>query len=281
MGTDGRYTGGRVIATGHQSVIEATHRLLQIDPRQLAGLKVRAGEHLAAILTTTFLGNAPHAVDLRGDVDLRFNLPEQPPFPLSPGGDVAFEVKSMPGPFREFSESINRAARRGHRENFSIIVLVEHANDILSSAHPVLMQAQNALLRKAPGETSRNIFLVIHPFDRFALETYESPAIGAALAPAAIHPALDTLWVLWVPDHLTVWCTKDQTWTDLLFTGANLDEPPEAGRSPLAVLQEAESDFLAAVAGHSGYTDSPYLYEIARSQDPSTRRPAPSPSPGR
>jgi hypothetical protein len=42
--------------------------------KQLGKLKIRSGEHLAAILTTTFLRTAPAEVDTRGGVDLWFDL---------------------------------------------------------------------------------------------------------------------------------------------------------------------------------------------------------------
>jgi len=46
----------------------------KLTPEQLSNLRVRTGEHLAAILTTTFLRTAPAEVDTKGDVDLWFDL---------------------------------------------------------------------------------------------------------------------------------------------------------------------------------------------------------------
>ena len=46
----------------------------KLPPEQLRKLRVRAGEHLAAILTTTFLRTAPTEVDTEGGVDLWFDL---------------------------------------------------------------------------------------------------------------------------------------------------------------------------------------------------------------
>ena len=45
----------------------------KLAPEQLRKLRVRAGEHLAAILTTTFLRTAPAEVDTKGGVDLWFD----------------------------------------------------------------------------------------------------------------------------------------------------------------------------------------------------------------
>jgi hypothetical protein len=257
------YAGGPVIAIWHRNVARAAHTVLQLPPDQLAGLKVRSGEHLAAILTTVVLGVAPYEVDTRGDVDLRFRLADSVPFALLPSDkDVAaFEIKSMPGPFRKFDNAIDMTdpAQRDTR-GLTLDVKVETANDILASAQPLLGRAQESLSRKAGPNESQNVFLVIHPFDRFAIETYQSPVIAAALAP--LNVAVDTVWVLWVPDHLTVWSTKSNRWTDLMFTAIRPDESAKRGPSSLSVLQDAESEFLTGV-GHDAA--SPYLFGLSGS----------------
>ncbi|MEV4139345.1 hypothetical protein AB0J72_45180 [Dactylosporangium sp. NPDC049742] len=261
MGEDDRkYTGGQVIAIWHRAVVRAADALLQLPPDQLAGLKVRSGEHLAAILTTAFLGDTPLAIDTHGDVDLRFRLSDANPFTLLPAGtnEVAFEIKSMPGPYREFDHAIDVARTTSDAIGSSLTVMVESANDILADARPLLERAQRSLLRKTSQHVSRNIFLVVHPLDRFALETYESLFIGAALAPLDL--SVDTVWVLWVPDHLTVWSRTDDSWTDLMFTAINPDEEVPTAPDSLSILQDAETHLLGE-AGHR--TGSPYLFRLS------------------
>src|SRR5262245_31350814 len=109
MAGDDRYLGGHVIAIWHRAVAGAVHDVLLLPSHQLAGLKVRSGEHLAAILITAFLGVPPYEVDTRGDLDFRFRLVDPGRFDLLPADkDVAaFEVKSMPGPFRKFDNKID------------------------------------------------------------------------------------------------------------------------------------------------------------------------------
>jgi hypothetical protein len=90
----------------------------KLTPKQLRKLKVRSGEHLAAILTTTFLRTAPTQVDTMGDVDLWFDLAQaQDPRPAgilpARATHAAFEVKSLPGGFREFDAASDRDAARG------------------------------------------------------------------------------------------------------------------------------------------------------------------------
>ncbi|SCL26426.1 hypothetical protein GA0070616_3305 [Micromonospora nigra] len=253
------YTGAPVVAIMHRAVADAARAVSQLPSEQLAGLDVRAGEHLAAILATAFLGVVPFKVDTDGDVDLRFRLPDTSAFPLLASGEIAFEVKSTPGPFRKFDHSIGVAISRGDADGLSISVKVESADGILASSRPMLDRAQISLQRKTSNDVSRNIFLVIHPFDRFAVEIYESPIIGPALAPLDVDA--DTVWVLWVPDHLVVWSRREGRWTDLLFNGMDRDEMTAARSESLAVLQEVELKFLADVGYQAG---SPYLFGLAQ-----------------
>jgi hypothetical protein len=69
---EGRLT----IVTWRRTLRWAVDQLAEnLAPEQLRKLDVRAGEHLAAILTTTFLRTAPADVDTTGGVDLWFDLP--------------------------------------------------------------------------------------------------------------------------------------------------------------------------------------------------------------
>ena len=63
--------GRLTVVIWNQRLWRAVDELVKkLRPRQLRKLKVRSGEHLAAILTTTFLRTAPTQVDTMGDVDL-------------------------------------------------------------------------------------------------------------------------------------------------------------------------------------------------------------------
>ena len=69
---------------------------------------------------------------------------------------------------------------------------------------------------------------------------------------------VDTVWVLWPLEHLTVWSNEQRAWTDLLF---NIVADPDAEPAPdeMDALQDAEDYYLARV-GHTG--GSPYLFRL-------------------
>jgi hypothetical protein len=187
--------------------------------------------------------------------------------PILPDGTAlaAFEIKSMPGPFREWNSGIDRDRARGiDAIGRSLQTPVQAANDVLREAEPVLLRARDQLQRKTNEGTSRNIFLVIHPFDYFVAESAR-PILGPLLHPLLAIEGVDTVWVLWPLEHLTVWSTEQRAWTDLLF---NIGRDPEAEPTPddddLDVLQDAEDYYLAAV-GHIG--GSPYLFRLSADGD--------------
>ena len=96
--------GTPVVAIGANTVEWAVSALGEFDRAVLDAIKIRSGEHLAAILTTAFVFARPTDVDTHGEVDLLFRLAEERylPDPLSANSTVAFEIKSMPGPFRKY-----------------------------------------------------------------------------------------------------------------------------------------------------------------------------------
>jgi hypothetical protein len=115
---------------------------------------------------------------------------------------------------------------------------------------------------KTSVDTSRNAFLVIHPFDHVTAECLTEYVIGPYLDPLEDVGDLDTVWVLWAPDHLTVWSDDGHEWINLLFDVLNPDEAAERSQKPslLAILQEAEQYFFT----RTGYTDgSPYLFKAS------------------
>ena len=261
-------SGGRVVATAPQTLRWATDQMVEtLGPETLKKLKVRAGEHLAALLTATFLLTPPTGIDTgRQEPDLWFDLSRRPgdgmkPAPILPDGaaSAAFEIKSMSGPFREYDSSIDRDRARGidatgrrHRAP------VQAASDVLRETGPVLRRARDQLHQHTNAETSRNIFLVIHLFDYFVAECMQPSILGPLLDPLPDIEGVDTVWVLWPLEHLTVWSNEQRAWTDLLFNVGD----PEAETAPdeMDALQDAEDYFLARV-GHTG--GSPYLFRLS------------------
>jgi hypothetical protein len=171
---DGDLSGGLVIAIAPQTLRWATDQMVEtLGAETLKKLKVRAGEHLAAMLTTTFLLTPPTGIDAEGGADLWFDLSRRSgdwkkPVPILPDGtaSAAFEIKSMPGPYREYDSSIDRDQARGvDATGRSLKTRVKAANDVLREAGPVLLRARDQLHRKTSAKTSRNIFLVMHLFD--------------------------------------------------------------------------------------------------------------------
>lgn len=270
---DGDLSGGRVIAIAPQTLRWAADQLVEtLGPETLKKLKVRAGEHLAALLTTTFLLTPPTGIDAKGGADLWLDLSGRAadgmnPAPILPDGTMsaAFEIKSLPGPFREYDSSIDRDRARGvNTIGRNLKTPVQAANDVLREAKPVLRRARDQLHRKTSAETSRNIFLVMHLFDHFVAECMQ-PVLGPLLDPLLDIEGVDTMWVLWPLEHLTVWSNEQRAWTDLLF---NIVADPEAetasDEDELDALQDAEDYYLSRI-GHAG--GSPYLFRLSAAGD--------------
>lgn len=251
----------------------ATEAMVEkLGPEHLRSLDVRAGEHLAALLTTAFLHTPPTRVDAAGDVDLWFDFAKLPDSDKSQSilpshtTSAAFEVKSMPGRYRHFERKIDEDSARGiDPTGRSLDVQVQTAQDVLREAGPSLLKARNQLIGKTSAATSRNAFLVMHMFDHMITEAM-SAVMAPLLDPLTGVEDLDTVWVLWPLEHLTVWSSERSEWTELLFSGVlsnSITVPPpelddlEAELGDLSVLQAAEQYFLTRI----GYTGgSPYLY---------------------
>jgi hypothetical protein len=95
---DGDLTGGLVIAIAPQTLRWATDQMVEtLGPETLKKLKVRAGEHLAALLTTTFLTG----IDTEGGADLWFDLSRKPgegmrAAPVLPDGAASGHLRLSP-----------------------------------------------------------------------------------------------------------------------------------------------------------------------------------------
>ena len=93
-----KYSGGNIAAISNKTISWSVRRLLELDRKQLSSMKVRSGEHLAAILITAFLAAVPYDIDTDGDVDLRFRTSPWSPLKLLPPSvkSAAFEVSRSP-----------------------------------------------------------------------------------------------------------------------------------------------------------------------------------------
>jgi hypothetical protein len=212
-------------------------------------LKIRAGEHLAAILLTAFNG-PPSGIDSDGGLDLVFPG-TQTDWPWSFEGETAaaIEVKSFAGPFRRIESTIQPG------EGFTLEL--QRAGDILVAASSQIEAAMRALSRKAEPTWSRHVFLMVHPFDAIAIETLQdSPVISHLLPSLDVSVELDTFWLLLHPAILVRWSQRDRMWCDMIFNALD----PEA-RTPSSesarYLQDVEDDFLLATDASER---SPWLF---------------------
>lgn len=245
------------MAIGHQTVDWAVDQLAGMDQAKVDGLKIRSGEHLAALLLTSFLGAPPVETDTSGGVDLLFRIPTDASANLlvPAGTTAAVEVKSVPGDFREYDSATSRWGDERPPTDQGIRVVVQSADAVLSNARPLIHKAATKLSEVRDADT-RHIFLLVHPFDQLALEVIEEPLVAAVLQPPAGLQGVDFLWVLWVPDQLTVWSVADESWCQMIFSAFDPECPPtDSGWR--SILQTAEERFLFTIKYTSG---SPYLF---------------------
>ncbi|MFL6162357.1 MAG: hypothetical protein ACJ74U_09015 [Jatrophihabitantaceae bacterium] len=252
--------GHRVLAIHPDALMHAVGELASVGP-QVAKLKVSAGEHLAALLLTAVCG-PPIDMDTGGEVDLTFDrhAPGSRNWQFGSLDRAAVEVKSFAGNFRKTVSQMHPGG--------SFKLTIRTVPDILIDAEPQLDRAIEALQRKADDKTSKNIFMIFHPFDAMPIEVIEEIAvIGHVLPRLSPGVDLDTLWVLWHPGILAMWSRDQQRWTDIMF---DIDEnPPQRTRSPgeLDPLQQAESTYLAAINYEGG---SPWLFKFSSGDEDAT-----------
>jgi hypothetical protein len=248
--------GHDVVALHPDALMHAVGDLVAVGP-SVRRLKIRAGEHLAALLLTAICG-PPTSVDTVGEVDLLFDrdAPTTRSWYFCDFRRAAVEVKSYAGDYRMVESRMQLGD--------SHMVQVRSAFDILTDASDQIGRAIVALNRKADAQTSKNVFLIIHMFDAVAVEAYdELPLIGHRLPDVAASIDLDTLWILWHPGLLTVWSQSARRWTDVMYAVEH--NPPRARPSnDMDVLQQAEDSFLAAIGHLKG---SPWLFGFAPGPD--------------
>ena len=218
-------------AVAHSALrlMDAAEQLSRVPAAQK--LKVRAGEHIAAILLTA-LYSPPIEFDTEGGIDLLFKSSAfLSGWPFGPKNLAAVEVKSLPGGWRKHESEM--------RIGDTYQVQIQSAFDVLDSASAVIGKAADALNKKlghAP-PTAKNVFLVIHPMDGIAAEAWPGPVIGHQLPTLTPELAIDNLWVCWYPSTLSRWSQSTRLWTDFLFL-------PPADRVGEVGLESAETAFL-------------------------------------
>jgi len=243
-----------LIVVGPDALGRAVNALAQV-PGAIE-LDIRAGEHLAGLVLTAFNG-PPSAVDTDGGLDFVFDRhPADWPWCFGDGDTAAVEVKSSDGPFRY------RESKMVHGDRLSVPVV--SVVDLMQACSGLVSRAVTALDRKAKPGWSRHVFLVMHPFDGFAVEPFNSYGLVADRLPA-LSPLvrLDTLWVYFHSlQSIAQWSASERRWTDMMFAGWSPDYGPEPeGR--IDGMEDAEGAILERL-GHLG--GSPWLFGM-ESQD--------------
>ncbi|MCU1377891.1 MAG: hypothetical protein JWN29_874, partial [Acidimicrobiales bacterium] len=160
-------------------------------------------------------------------------------------------------PFREFASRIHRTNEELLLDDSGIEIKATSAQKILHGAMPML-EAAATKLRRCGDAQQRYILLVVHPLDQLAADVAHQP-VAMTLEPPELPEGIDGLFVLWVPDQLTVWCAATDCWWQLLFEVFDPMDPPERADPDLALLQEAECELMAGI----GYGEvTPYLFGV-------------------
>ncbi len=237
------------------AVLLSAAEALASEPAARTSLKVRSGEHLAAIFLTGLFGRTPSRFDDVGGPDLVFDAHDNKSwFPFA--SPVAFEIKSLPGAYRETLSLLMRNDSFDRKDAVPFQLRIWTATEVMRDAHPTLLKAERSLVEKTPPQYSRNVFLITHPYDHFALDVAQSQTSSHLMPREVGHNALDSVWVFWPPDKLVMWSRATQTWTDILFVtrGAEVTDPDNT----LSFIQNVELTYMAA----AGITASPYVFML-------------------
>jgi hypothetical protein len=257
-------------------VVHVSHRMLSwavtevvrvLTMEGASRLKVPSGEHLAAIVTTAFLGTAPISIDLAGEPDLVFDLSRSifsegvaPRLGLGQLKFADFEVKSLPGGFREHEAAIDRALKDG-RVPHLFEARFTSANIVLrNEGRTMIQEAEEQLAKKSHLGHSRNIFLIAHPFDYPIVEMYDAPCMAHLLEPLSGINGIQSIWVLGAPTHLVVWSTEHHAWTNLISGGTTPGDIAPDHDQDLDLLQQIELEFLEQTNSAKG---SPYVFGLS------------------
>lgn len=242
--------GLRIVGFGTRTLLHAVDLVVGLPIDDRAKLKVRSGEHLAAILATAVFLKAPSGVDHAGDADLRFdNVPEDRCYDLFSAGDQVIEIKSLGSAFRRYEAS----STVGDTYQQTVI----DARGLLEPLDEALHAAADQLSTR--GTATKHVFIIVHPLEYWLVEHFDNPhTIGAALPPVRLPDGVDALWLLLHQDQLVIWSPVLAQWTQIMFDlSAEPEELPDGG---FDWLQHAEDVFLASLSG--GPHSSPFLYRL-------------------
>lgn len=209
---------GRVHAIAGDTLVDAAQKLAVSTAT--AGLKIKSGEHLAAIALMAFGGDIV-SVDVDGGFD----------FILSDVGDRLFEgigsavveAKSAEGRWRK------------HRSDGGLEyeAKVEDHLVVLSDQADTIQRAVDQIERKRYRKyaQSREAFILIHPLDRLtapAISFNPKTIFEAALPIPRESLEIDGLWLFLYPNILTRWSQLRRCWTLYVIASKDEDEvePP-------------------------------------------------------
>jgi hypothetical protein len=131
----GSWTPGLLVVGG---VLLDAAKAVAADESVRAVLKVRSGEHLAAIFLSAPLGRTPSGFDHDGGPDLVFDAHDKSWFPYA--SPAAFEIKSLPGAYREKLSLLLRNDRPGSSGELPFPLRLRTAEEVMSDAHPTLLK---------------------------------------------------------------------------------------------------------------------------------------------
>lgn len=169
---------------------------------------------------------------------------------------VAFEIKSLPGAYRETLSLLLRNASPDRSDEAPFQLRVWTAAEVMLDAHPTLLKAERSLVEKTPPQYSRNVFLITHPYDHFALDVAQSQTVSDLMPREVGYDALDSVWVFWPPGKLVMWSRARQTWTDILFVPR--EDEVFGPDDMLSFIQNVELTYMFA----AGITASPYVFKF-------------------
>lgn len=253
MGVDAERGTPALLVVG--GVLQTAAEALASEPAARTYLKVRSGEHLAAIFLFGLFGRIPSGFDDHGGPDLVFDAHGNKSwFPFA--SPAVFEIKSLPGAYRKNLSLLRRNTTFGQENADPFQLRLWTAIEVMLDAHPTLLRAERSLVEKCPPQCSRNVFLITHPYDHFALDVAQSQTVSHLMPRVIRYPALDSVWVFWPPSKLVMWSRWTQIWTDILFVpgDAEVYDLDQA----FSFIQNVELTYL----GGAGITESPYVFRI-------------------
>jgi hypothetical protein len=243
-GDRGEYIGRMVQINHWGSYVYAARELGALQRNGQLDLKVRSGEHIAAIaLTAQLYPELPTISDVDGGVDLGFGAPLH----------TAAEFKSIRSGWRRHEASM----ALGDVHETRIVSWAEAVTEIESAAGEAESQLAHKLgLRTVGAGPKRYAIILAFMLDLLAIELLDAGALPSEL-PELRRIDADQVWVILFPGTVQVWDTTTRRWTTLFAAareGDDVSEPVD--------FHELEKVFLEA-AGHST-SDSPF-YDVVES----------------